>query len=212
MVIQYLGKQFFKITLGNLTLALNPLSQKSKSGLKPARFGADIALISLKHPDFDGISGVSFGEKEPFIIDGPGEYEVEGVFIKGFLNPVEYDGKKKINTIYTLSLEGMNLCFLGALGEAALPSLTREAIGDVDVLFVPIGGGDVLDPSSAHKFSRSFNPKIVIPMDYEGDKSKELKKFEEEAGDKGAQGVAKLTLRKKDLEGKEGEVVVLKSS
>jgi L-ascorbate metabolism protein UlaG (beta-lactamase superfamily) len=210
MVIQYLGKQFFKVGFGNLTLAFNPVSKDSKSGVKPSRFGADIVLVSLKHPDFNGVSLLDRGEKEPLVIDGPGEYEVEGIFIKGFLNKIHYAGEEKINTIYTVSLEGMTLCFLGALGEAELSAETREAIGDVDILFIPIGAGDLLDPSSAHKFSRTFNSALVIPMDYGGEKSAELKKFEEEAGEKGAQSVPKLTVKKKDIEGKEGEVVVLK--
>lgn len=210
MVIQYLGKQFFKIGFGDIVLAYNPVSKESKAGVKPARFGADIALISTNHPDFNGTNGLTLGEREPFVIDTPGEYEVRGIFVKGFLTQTTYDTKKYINTIYSVALEGMTLCFLGALASPEISPDIREAIGDVDVLFVPIAGGELLDASAAHKFSRTFNPKMIIPMDYTNEKSKEVKQFEEEAGEKGVKAVDKLTIKKKDIVDKEGEVVVLK--
>src|SRR5258708_39937170 len=80
MVITYFGHEFFKIQLGDLTLAINPISKDSK--LKGARFGADIALISTNDPDGNGVDQVAFGERQPFVIEGPGEYEVKNVFIK----------------------------------------------------------------------------------------------------------------------------------
>ena len=85
-------------------------------------------------------------------------------------------------------------------------------MGVVDITFVPIGGGDVLDASSAHRVSRSLNSKIIIPMDYKDAKAPELKKFLDETGSKNGAPLDKLTIKKKDLEGKEGEVVILKAS
>ena len=95
-------------------LAFNPVSKDSE--LKTAKFGADIVLSSLNHPDMNGIDQVSFGEKKPFVISGPGEYEVKGVFIKGLASQSGYDGRTpskeaRINTIFTVALEGMNICF-----------------------------------------------------------------------------------------------------
>ena len=54
MVITYFGKQFFKIEQGKMVLAFNPISKSSKSGTG-ARFGADIALITTNHPDYNGL-------------------------------------------------------------------------------------------------------------------------------------------------------------
>jgi hypothetical protein len=81
MVITYLGADFFKVQFGDITIAVNPISKESK--LKQARFGADIALVSANHPDLNGVDMVSHGDKKPFVISGPGEYEIKGVFIKG---------------------------------------------------------------------------------------------------------------------------------
>jgi L-ascorbate metabolism protein UlaG (beta-lactamase superfamily) len=210
MIITYFGAEFFKVQFGDITLAFNPISKDSK--LKSSRFGADIVFVSAYHPDFNGIEQVTHGEKKPFVVSGPGEYEVKNVFIKGLPSESDYGGKKLINTIYTVSLENMNICFLGAINTPELRNETEEALDEIDILFVPIGGEGVLDPAKAYKLAVSLEPKIIIPMHYGDIGAKEaLKVFLKEAG-KNPQPEAKLTLKKKDLEGKEAEVIVLDSS
>jgi hypothetical protein len=207
MIITYQGAEFFKIQFGDTILALNPISKNSK--LKGAHFGADIALISVNHSDFNGVDQVTHGDRTPFVISGPGEYETKGVFIKGFLSPTKYGGKDALNTIYQISLEGMNLCFLGALAVPEIKSETIEALDEIDVLFAPIGGEGVLEPAKAYKLAVSLEPKIIIPMHYGTIGVKDaLKTFLKESGENPAP-LDKLTLKKKDLEGKEGDVVVL---
>jgi L-ascorbate metabolism protein UlaG (beta-lactamase superfamily) len=210
MIITYLGGEFVKVQFGDTILAFNPVSKDSK--LKTGKFGADIVLSSLNHPDMNGIDVVSFGDKKPFVINGPGEYEVKGVFIKGLPSETAYDGEKRINTIYTVTLEGMNICYLGAVNTAELPKDTDEAIDEVDILFVPIGGQGVLSPADAYKLAVSIEPKLIIPIHYGELGAKDaLKAFLKEAGEN-PKPEAKLTLKKKDLEGKEAEVVVLDTS
>ena len=99
------------------------------------RFFADIALVSLNHPDMNGAENLSYNGKEPFVISGPGEYEIKGIFIKGFASKSNFGGKEKINTIYSVSLENMNMCFLGALSDINLSSDVKEELGDVDISF-----------------------------------------------------------------------------
>jgi L-ascorbate metabolism protein UlaG (beta-lactamase superfamily) len=204
MIITYHGAECFKISQGDLTLALNPISKDSK--FKPARFGADITLITTNHPDFNGSAYAKTSadkrEKEPFVIDSPGEYEIKGVFIKGFLS--EGLGKKT-NTIYLISFEGLNLCFLGALTDPALSTETLESIEDVDILFIPVSK-DTLDPATAYKLAVSLEPSVIIPMYY----SKETEEqFIKEGGAK-VEPQDKFVVKKKDLEGKEAEIVILK--
>src|SRR5205085_10550193 len=136
------------------------------------------------------------------------EYEVKGVFIKGLQSASEYGGEKRLNTIYTVTLEGMNICHLGAISQSDLPQEADEAIDDVDILFVPIGGEGVLDPARAYKLAVALEPKVIIPMHYT---DATLKAFLKEAGEN-PKPEAKLTLKKKDLEGKEADVLVLESS
>ena len=72
MIITYYGKQFVKIGQGEMVLAFNPVSKDSKSGVS-AKFGADIALITTNHPDYNGLDQVSHGERVPFAVTGPGD-------------------------------------------------------------------------------------------------------------------------------------------
>jgi hypothetical protein len=101
MIITYLGAEFVKVQFGETILAFNPISKDSS--LKTSKFGADIVLSSINHPDMNGVDLVTFGDKKPFAIGGPGEFEVRGVFIKGLPSESEYDGEERINTIYTVS-------------------------------------------------------------------------------------------------------------
>jgi len=208
MIITYQGAEFFKVQYGDTTIAFNPISKDSK--LKGARFGADIAFVSLNHKDMNGVANLEFGEKKPFTVSGPGEYEIKGIFARGFASESNYDGEKRINTIYLVSIENINICFLGSFGGKELGSEIEEALDAIDILFVPIGGDGVLGPSEAYKLAVKLEPKIIIPMHYGeiGGKSV-LETFLKEGGAEKAESFEKLTLKRKDLEGKEGEIVVL---
>jgi len=211
MVITHMGGQCFKVTFGDLTLAFDPIS---KSGTMPAvKFGADIALISRNHPDMNGVAEVTYGEREPFVINGPGEYERAGVTVQGFLTKSEYGLAKNetegVNTMYAVDLEDMNLVFLGAISDPTLPADAREAIDEIDVLFVPVGGDGVLTPAAAHKLAVSLEPHVIIPMHWNGmGAPKSLEAFLKEEGGT-AERVDKLTLKKKDAAQKDGAIIVV---
>lgn len=204
MIITYNTLESFKVQFGDTVLAFNPVSKESK--LPVSSYGADIALVSVNHPDMNGVGAVSRGDKEPFVVNGPGEYEFANVFIRGFISKSNYDGVERINTIYLVTLEEMRICFLGALGSADLSSDVLEEMGDVDILFVPIGGKGVLTPQEASKIGVSLESRIVIPMHYD---DASLKAFLKEEGESGVKPSDKLTVKKKDIADKEGEIVLL---
>ncbi len=206
MIINYYGKQFFKIQQGDTTIALNPIGRKSK--LKTAKFGADLAISSLRNEDFDGVEEMKYGDKIPFKITGPGEYEINNIFVRAFGMDVSYKKENKINTVYSILLDGINIAFLGVLNTPELSNEIKEGLDEIDVLFVPIGGDDVLNPEEAHKLATKLGARIIIPMDYS---DKELKLFLKESGYEKVDMIDKITLKKKDLDGKEGELVVLKA-
>ncbi len=213
MVITYYGGQFVKIQHGDLVIAYNPAKELQSSDARLARFGADIALVSLNHPHFNGVENLEYGDKKPFTITGPGEYETKDVYVRGLETRTGYGGSAvpRLNTVYYILVEGTHLCFLGAVDSPTLPEKVYEAVHDVDILFVPVGGreqgGGVLQPAEAHKLSLTFSPRLIVPLSYD---KETLKKFLREAGQEDAGEEEKLVLKKKDLEGKEGIVVVLK--
>ncbi len=205
MIITYLGKQFFKIQQGSLTLAFNPVSKDSKD-FKGSRFGSDIAFSTINHPDYNGFDMVSHGENIPFEVKGPGDYEIKDIFIKGIMTEAILSEKKYINTIYTLSVENISICFFGCMTNTKLTAEIREQIGSPDIIFVPIGNHDLLTAAEAYKLAVSLEPKIIIPMDYD---DKALQSFLKEGGQDKVEAIDKLTIKAKDIIGKEGEIVVL---
>lgn len=211
MVITHHGGQCIKATFGDVTVAFDPISKSSK--LSAARFGADVVMVSRQHPDMNGIEQMASGSKEPFAIYGPGEYETNGVTVRGFLTQSEYGLSKTqesaINTLYVVKLEGMTLVHAGALARPQLPPDAKEAIDEVDVLFVPVGGDGVLSPADAAKLATMLEAHIVIPIHWDGmGEPKSLESFIKEAGGE-AERTDKLTIKKKDMAGKDGAVVVL---
>jgi L-ascorbate metabolism protein UlaG (beta-lactamase superfamily) len=208
MIITYLGKQFFKIGQGDLTVAFNPVSKESKLSSKISKFGSDIALSTTNHEDYNGFEMVSHGDTAPFEIYGAGSYEVKNIIVNGFQSNVVLSGQKFVNTIYNLTIDNISICFLGTLSPDKLGPDILEKIDTPDILFLPIGGSDLIDPVEAYKLATSIEPKIIIPMDYD---EKSLKLFLKEAGQENVKSVEKLTLKAKDLLGREGEVVVLSS-
>lgn len=190
-----------------MVLAFNPVSKTSKSGIS-AHFGADLAFVSTNHPDYNGVDQLSHGDRAPFVLSGPGDYEVKEIFVKGVISNSVIGTKKFINTIYSLSVDNIKIVFLGALADTEIPKDAREEINNPDVLFIPVGGKGLLDAKTAAKFASSLEASLIIPMDYD---KESLKAFLKEMGEEKAEVVDKLTLKRKDLEGKEGEVVVLEA-
>jgi hypothetical protein len=208
MIITYHKEGFVKVQQGDLVVAFNPISKEVDP--KATRFGADLCLVSLNNPSFNGCESVTFGNKDPFIINGPGEYEIDGIFIYGYSS----EGmEEQINTVFTTEIDNIRICHLGALANPALNPKTIEDIGGVDILFVPIAGGPVLSPKDAAKLATSLEPNIIIPLMIEGKEGEEaLKIFTKEIGGNAESRVDKLTIKRKDIEGKEDEVIIIQAS
>lgn len=207
MIITHFGREHFKLQVGDLTIAVNPVSKDGKG--KVVKYGADITLITTNHPDYNGEEQTAHGEKSPFIIKGAGEYEVKDVFIKGFSTLTELkEGKTNRqyqNTSYVFTLDGIRVTFLGALSHILEPE-HKAVIDETDVLFVPVGeDGFLLNAYDAHKLAVGLEPKLIISMDYS---EQTIPIFLKEAGSEKVEPVEKLTIKRKDIEGKLGEVVL----
>jgi len=188
-------------------LAINPPSQTSE--MKVSKFGADVVFISANHKDWDGEETASHGGKEPFVLRGPGAYEIGDVAVEGYPTEGAVGGEIENfkNTIYSVQFDGMHIVLLGALSNAKLPQSARANLDDVDIIFVPIGA-DTLDAKGSHDLVTTLEPRLVIP--YQVGKGDDIKEFLKTAGSTAVKPVEKLTLRAKDLQGNEGEIALLK--
>lgn len=193
-----------RASAGDTTLVFGPVSKASKK-FKPVNFGADVAFVSYNHPDMNGAEEAGRGEKQPFVIFGPGEYEVKEVVAHGFPTGSTYGGMARINTVYSVLFDGLSVLYLGALGDLDLPTDLLE-MDAPDVLIVPVGGNGVLSPAEAEKLAVKLQAKIIIPILYD---DKTLKQFLKEVGQESMKPVEKLTIKPRDVAGKENEVVVL---
>lgn len=216
MKITWYGQSCFQIIAqkkrnGYASLVIDPFSEEI--GLSLPKLEANILLVSHQHSDHNSIKAVS---GNPFLIEGPGEYEVQEVFIQGI--PAFHDkvkgGSRGETTIYTIEAEGVSVCHLGDLGQAELTDEQLEKIGEVDILMVPIGGNFTISAREALKIMSQVEPKIIIPMHYKIPKLKvkldELDKFLKILGVKSIQAESKITIKKKDLSEEESKIIILK--
>ena len=218
MIITYHGKQCFKLQQGQTVIGINVFSHltgKKASGKakkqKPPRFRADILLASLIHPDFapDGIMETELhSEKDPFVIVGPGQYEVKDVVVKGYLTDADYQGVRH-NSFFIIEWEGLRITVLGALGSGELPVEVKEVAVDSDIWITPIGGNGLLEAEEAYKLAVKMEPSVIIPCHFDNGNGPSLKHFLESGGLEKAKPQDKLTVKKKDLAGRTGDIVVL---
>jgi hypothetical protein len=204
MILSYHEGACVRASAGDTTVVFGPVSKASKN-FKPVNFGTDVAFVSFNHADMNGAEEAGRGDKQPFAITGPGEYEVKEISCSGFPAGSTYGGEGRINTVYSIKFDGLNVLYLGALGDLDLPKEVLE-MDSPDVLITPIGGEGTLTPAEAAKLAVKLEAKIVIPILFD---DKTLKTFLKEASAEGVKPVEKLTIKPRDVAGKQNEVVVL---
>lgn len=205
MVITLLGGAFLKIEAKDHTLVLSP--QESIEGKKVPRFGADIALIA-KSNEACPATLLSYKDREPFCINGAGEYEIGGMYIRGVSSDTLSDGS--LNSAYRVIIEGLSVVHLGSQKRAITPEV-KEALGAADVLALAIGGDDGMTPEAGYKAATFLEAKLILPL-FLGNKAhreKNKKLFLREAGIDDHDDVERLSLKKKDVESREGDVTIL---
>lgn len=226
MQIIWHGQSCFQINVsqgknGGTSIVIDPFGEDL--GLRIPKLEADILLVTHNHPDHNNIKAVNpvghQSENQPgmLIVDGPGEYEKQDIFIQG-ISSFHDNNKGKDrgrNTCYVIDAEDMKLCHLGDLGQNELTEEQIDEIGEIDILMIPVGGNMNLDAIKASKIIGQIEPKIVIPMHYDIPKIKtkldDVEKFLKVMGKKGIEPQAKLSIKERDLSTEETEVVVLKS-
>lgn len=206
MQIQYFGLTSFKITTKDRTLIIDPFGKES--GLTPPRGNADLVILSEENNPLYSYTQSLSGE--PFIVNGPGEYDVRDHTIDGI--PVQDKETKRIITSYLIEAEGIRILYLAHIKKLDISQDELEDLGDIDILLVPVGGNEVMDYETAAKAVNLVEPKIVIPTHYKisGLKvdAESEEKFLKELGNK-FEKMEKLTIKKKDLIQENVSVVVL---
>lgn len=169
MTITWFGHSCFRVETKDISILIDPFSKDI--GLRPPRIKDDLVLVTHQHYDHNNVSEAN---SEAFIIDGPGEYEKQGIQVRGIKSfHDKSEGKERgLNTVYLIKAEDMTICHLGDFGQDKFEDHQLEEIGDVDILMVPVGGTYTIDYKEAVSVVSQIEPKIIIPMHY---KIKDLK-------------------------------------
>ena len=134
-------------------------------GLKPPRIKDDLILVTHKHYDHNNVEG---SPPQAMIIDGPGEYQKRGIYVRGILSYHDkVEGQERgLNTIYVMKAEDMTICHMGDFGQASFEKNQIDDIGDIDILMIPVGGKYTIDYKEAVELIGQIEPKIIMPMHY----------------------------------------------
>jgi L-ascorbate metabolism protein UlaG (beta-lactamase superfamily) len=184
MDITWLGHSCFRIKGKEVVVLTDPCPPST--GYSIGKVQADIATVSHAHEPHSYLENLQEG---PRVISGPGEYEIKDTYITGIATFHDDAQGKKLgkNTIYIIEMEGVTLCHLGDLGHPLSPEVTGD-LGNINVLFVPVGGHSTIGATAAADLVRNLNPGFVVPMHYKtADEKGDLElpeKFLKEMGQK----------------------------
>lgn len=212
MDIYSLGHSSFKIKGKTATIVTDPFDQ-GMVGIRFPKTEADIVTVSHDHKDHNAVINV---EGSPYVIKGPGEFEIKGIHFVGV--SVFHDDKQGVergrNVMYQMIVDGVTIVHLGDLGHKLTSEQAKE-IGTCDILFIPVGGAWTISADVASEVAAQFEPKIIIPMHYKKqgqnpdlDVLDGVDKFLKEMGKEEVAPISKLSITKDKLP-EDTQVVVL---
>lgn len=146
---------------GKVTIVTDPYADSL--GLPPLRVKADVVTISHDSPGHNALEVI---KTEPYVLRGPGEYEIGNVFITGIAMHDVSGEMPVLNVAYLFDFDGLRVLHLGDLSFVPEQSLV-EGLGEVHALLVPVGGGNGLKATQAAEVVALVEPKFVVPMHYE---------------------------------------------
>ncbi len=213
--IQYLGHACFRLRGRDGIVLCDPYD--SSVGLQINTPTAHIVTVSHDHPGHNNVTAVRPVRDEPvFVIDGPGEYEVRGILVTGVrtYHDTQKGSQFGANTVYVIHIDEVAYCHLGDIAHE-LNRQQLEEIGNVDVLFVPVGADKADDPSDTSGLISQIEPRIVIPMHYALPQQTDvrdlvsLEKFTQEMGVKDTTPKEKLTVNASSLPSEDDETLIV---
>lgn len=166
MELTWYGLGCFRIAeRGYPAIVIDPFVEE-ETGLSLPKGRADIVISSVlmdapEEVHWKGLRGVTH------TLAGPGEYEIGGVFVTGIMTFRDCKRGMELgqNIVYSINVNGVVICHLGELGSTPTQAQI-EAMGEVNVLLVPVGIPNELNPMLASEVVSLIEPDIVVPMHY----------------------------------------------
>jgi L-ascorbate metabolism protein UlaG (beta-lactamase superfamily) len=160
MELTWYGLSCFRLTeRKHASVITDPYN--GKLGLPNLKLKADVVTISHDAQGHNNAAAVIGAQHN---LDGPGEYEIGNVFITGIIT--KSTTRSNNNIIFLFDFDGLKVAHLGDLDK--VPSQTEiEALEEINVLLLPVGGGNSLNAAQASELVSMLEPNIVIPMHYQ---------------------------------------------
>lgn len=167
--IWWYGQACFRIKGKSAQIVIDPY-HGNFTGLGEPKLAANVVCVTHAHEDHNNSSQIGEVEegKPPFVISGPGEYEIMGINIVGvdsFHDSVSGQERGK-NTIYQINIDEVNIVHLGDLGQKELTQTQVEALSGCDVLMIPVGGVYTINSKEAPGIIAQLEPRFIVPMHY----------------------------------------------
>jgi L-ascorbate metabolism protein UlaG (beta-lactamase superfamily) len=174
MQVEWYGQSAFRLSSSETTVAIDLFADLSGLRDRGLQFdyppieglAAELLLVTHEHADHNGIEAV---RGDPMILRSTAGRLVAPI---GEVTAVasEHDQsagtERGPNTIFAFELDDLRVCHFGDFGQRALRDEQAEAIGRVDLLFVPVGGGPTVGAQQAAAIVDRLSPRWVVPMHY----------------------------------------------
>jgi L-ascorbate metabolism protein UlaG (beta-lactamase superfamily) len=177
MKIRWHGQSAYTLTGAEHTVAIDPFGDLGAALAGRRRFdyppvpahAADLLLVTHEHADHNGVEAITGSPQVVRSTAGRFDTPVGEVVAVAAEHDAEAGTSRGPNTIFVFTLDGVRVCHFGDFGQSGLRPQQRAAIGAVDLLIVPVGGGPTIDAAQAAAITRALHPRWVVPMHYRTD-------------------------------------------
>jgi L-ascorbate metabolism protein UlaG (beta-lactamase superfamily) len=174
MHVEWYGQSTFRLRAGAVTVVIDPFGDMSAATARGLQFDyppltdvtADLLLVTHEHGDHNAVEVV--GGDPVLIRSKAGTFESPVGEVVGVAS--EHDAvagtQRGANVMYAFDFDGVRVAHLGDLGQSILRGEQAAALGKVDLLFVPVGGGPTIGASLAREIATALDARWVVPMHY----------------------------------------------
>ena len=174
MKIRWHGQSAYTLTGADHAVSIDPfgdlgalLGGRRRFGYPPVpRHDADLLLVTHEHGDHNAVEVIGGRPQTLRMLAGTHETPVGEVIGVSSEHDAVAGTQRGHNTIFVFTLDGVRVCHFGDFGQASLRPEQRKAIGSVDLLFLPVGGGPTIGAEEAAEITRALDPRWVVPMHY----------------------------------------------